>query len=475
MLWEERLPAVRGAAGADVGSGGDGLTVIVPGARADDHRRGANAAMFARLRRNVSWLLGARGASGVLSVAYLAVASRALGATGFGAFALILAYAGSIAGLAQFKSWQAVVRYGAMHLAEDRRDRLERLIGFTAAIDLASALAGAALALVGTLLAAPLFGWTDAQASMAALFGAAILLTTGDTASGMLRLSGRFALLSGTETLASLVRLVGAVAVWAGEGGLGTMLAVWGLAAAAESGFEWILVLAMRDLRIRFGWRHWRRALAENPRIGRFMIDSSLASSLGMVWQQAGTLSVGAAAGPAAAGAFRVAAKLATAITKPAETTMRALYPELAALVASRDPRLLRRVATRTTAIGASLALMLVAAIWIAGPGLLRLVSGRTFVTAQPYLLLLTVATAVDLCAIVLDPLLSAHGMSRAIVVGRIIGGAAYVVMLATFLPLFGPSGAAMAAIVGSVTFQLWLALAARRLFAAPQPQDAEE
>ena len=253
-------------------------------------------AIFARLGRNVSWLRGARGLSGGLSLAYLAIAARALGASGFGTFALILAYAGSIAGLAQFKSWQAVVRYGALHLAAERRDRLADLIGFTATIDVASAVAGALVALGGTVLAAPLFGWSDGQARIAGLFGAIILLTTGDTASGVLRLSGRFALLGMTASSAAIVRLIGAAAVWTTGGGLLAMLAVWALAAIVESGLEWALVIAMPDTAIAIGRRPWRRALSDNPRIGRFMVETSVASTLAALWQQAGTL--GANTGP---------------------------------------------------------------------------------------------------------------------------------------------------------------------------------
>lgn len=428
--------------------------------------------VFGRLGRNVSWLLGARGLSGAFSLAYLAIAARALGSEGFGTFALILAYAGSIAGLAQFKSWQAVVRYGALHRAAQRRDRLADLIGFTATIDVASAIAGALLALAGTLLAAPLFGWNDAQARLAGLFGALILLTTGDTASGVLRLSDRFARLGVTATSAAIVRLIGAALVWATGGGLPAMLVAWGLAAIVESGLEWVFVLMMPNIGIAIGRQSRRRALEDNPRIWRFMIETSLASTLATLWQQAGTLGVGAVGGPALAGGYRIAGKLATALAQPAEAATRALYPELALLIASRDPVLLRRLAARTTAIGLALALVLVAGAAVGGPLLLRLMAGRAFASAEPFLLLLAVASAVDLATIVLEPLLTAHGSSREIVQARIAGGIVYVGALALLIPFVGPAGAAIAAIVGTVVLRLWLAIAARRLLVTPAGQD---
>jgi O-antigen/teichoic acid export membrane protein len=420
-----------------------------------------------RLGRNITWLLGSRGLSGALSVAYLGVASRALGPAGFGAFVLILAYAGAVAGLAQFKSWQAVVRFGALHRGVGRQDRVDRLLGLTGSIDLAAAAAGAVLAVGGAAAAGPAFGWTDGQTRAAGLFAAALLLTTGDTASGAMRLDGRFALLTLSETVASLTRLCGAAAVWSTGGGLASMLVVWALAAAAESGLEWAFVLGGRRARPALGVRNWRLAAAENAGIWRFMLDCSASSSLAMLWQQAGTLAVGASAGDVAAGGFRIAGKLAGALAKPAEAATRALLPQLAAFVAGGDPSPVRRLIVRGSAVGACLGLVLVVAIATVGAGLLRLVAGPAFAGAEPFLLILSAAAAVDLCSVVLEPVLAAHGRTRDVVVARIVGGIAYGALLAVLLPRLGPIGAAVAALAGTVALRVVQTIAVRRLLAS--------
>ena len=193
------------------------------------------------------------------------------------------------------------------------------------------------------------------------------------------------------------------------------------------------------------------------------MVASSLASSLATLWQQAGVLAVGMSGGAAAAGGFRIASKLAGALSKPAETATRAVLPELATLLASGDHALLRRVLARATAIGIGLVLLLVLAAATGGGTLLRLVAGNAFAGAQPFLLLLSVATAVDVGAIVLEPLLAARGLTRAIVVARMAGGVVYLGLLAVLLPSIGPLGAAAASVGGTVTLRSWQALAARR------------
>src|SRR5689334_14930179 len=90
--------------------------------------RSAHGAVFARMARNIGWLLGGRGFSGVVGLVYLAFATRALGPHGFGTFSLILAYGSGIANLIQFRSWQAVIRFGSVHLAARCPDRLKRLL-----------------------------------------------------------------------------------------------------------------------------------------------------------------------------------------------------------------------------------------------------------------------------------------------------------------------------------------------------------
>ena len=45
-----------------------------------------------RLMKNIGWLLTGRGLNAVLSLVYLALATRALGLDGFGHFAIIVAW-----------------------------------------------------------------------------------------------------------------------------------------------------------------------------------------------------------------------------------------------------------------------------------------------------------------------------------------------------------------------------------------------
>ncbi|MEP2551034.1 MAG: hypothetical protein ABJH26_07065, partial [Marinomonas sp.] len=68
---------------------------------------------MSRLFRNIGWLLGGRGFNAVMSLIYLALATRALGLDGFGYFAIIVALGQTVTGIANFQTWQFVGRWGA--------------------------------------------------------------------------------------------------------------------------------------------------------------------------------------------------------------------------------------------------------------------------------------------------------------------------------------------------------------------------
>jgi len=437
---------------------------VAPDAAAAGHATSAHRAVFTRMARNIGWLLGGRGFTGAASLAYLALAARALGPQGFGTFSLILAYGAGIANLIQFRSWQAVIRFGAIHHGAERRDQLHRLFGFTATLDWTSALLGAVVAVFGTALAAPLLGWSSIEARDAALFGAVLLLSTGATPAGILRLGDRFDLLTYTEAIGPLIRLVGALAAWTAGLGINVFLMIWATAAIAQMLVGWAAALIIHRARLTLGRTAFRQTLAENPRLWRFMVQTNLSSSLSAIWQQLGVLAVGAVDGAVSAGAFRIASKLASSFSKPLETMTRVLYPELARLVASNDHATLRRVFLQLTAVSTVMAALVIGLAVFAGPRLLVLFSGHGFEGAYPYLIVLTIAAAIDLAGFGLESIHNAHGRSGRVLGARLIGAVTYVFALALLLPTIGPIGAAFAVVATSLAMRLHMAMSAKRI-----------
>ena len=428
------------------------------GDRCEPQRSGGSA--FARMFKNVGWGLGSRGFNSAASIAYLALAARTLGPESFGGFVLILTYGQMIANLVQFQSWKGVIRYGALHVAAGRQDRLERLFGFTATLDFGSAFAGALIAAVSVPLIAPLFDWTLEQQTSAALFGAVLLLTTGATATGMLRLFNRFDLVAYAEAIGPIVRLGGSIVAWLVGANVKSFLIIWASAAIAQALAQWIAAVFVNRTRIAFGRLHFKQAVEENERVWRFMLQTNVSNSVGMFWMQLGTLAVGAVAGAADAGAFRLAQRLSKGIVRPMRPVTMALYPELSRLVAEDDHAQLRTVVLRLTILAGALAFLVVLVTGIAGREILGLLAGEQFEFAYAFLFLLSIATAIDLAGFALEPLQDAHGRSWIVLRARLVAAAAYIVLLAILLPWLGAQGAAIAAIICSLLIFVQLALA---------------
>lgn len=408
----------------------------------------AGRSVFRRLARNSGWIFASRGFNSIVSVAYVAIAARALGPAGFGAFALILTYAQLLANLVQFQSWKGIVRYGALHMAAKQQDRLERLFGFAATLDFSSAVIGAIIAVAGVPLLAPLFNWSQQDQLVTSVFAAVLLLTTGSTPSGILRLSDRFDLAAYAEAVGPLTRLSGAITVWVTGAGVVGFLAVWVIAAAAQGFAKWVAAVVVNESRLAFGRSNFRMAVAENDRIWRFMLQTNASNSVSLFWMQLGTLSVGAFVGAAEAGAFRLARKLAEGMLRPIEPIAQAVYPELARLVAEDDHTQLRTVVVRITIVAALLALVLVLITGFGGRLILRLFAGEAFEFAYPFLFLLSIATAIELAGFAFEPVQNAHGRSWMILRSKLIAAAGYGLLLLVLLPRFGAHGAAIAAIV---------------------------
>ena len=415
---------------------------------------------LARMSRNIAWGLGSRGFNSVVGIAYLALAARTLGPKSFGEFVLILTYGQMIANFVQFQSWKGVIRYGALHVAADRPDRLERLFGFTATLDFGSAFVGVLIAAIGAPLIAPLFDWSSDQQISAALFGAVLLLSTGATPTGMLRLFDRFDLVAFAEAVGPLIRLVGSVIAWINGAHIGVFLIVWASAATAQALVQWIAAIVLNRSRIAFGPTPFRQAAHENDGIWRFMLQTNVSNSVSTFWMQLGTLAVGASAGAADAGAFRLAQRLAKGIVRPVRPVTVALYPELARLVAEDDHAQLRKMFVRVTTVAAALALVVVLLMGFAGREILGLLAGKKFEFAYPFLFLLSVATAIDLAGFAFEPFQDAHGRAWTVLRARLVAATAYAILLASLVPWLGGKGAAIATIICSALVFVQLAWA---------------
>jgi O-antigen/teichoic acid export membrane protein len=437
---------------------------MIPAARAEPKTilGNINTVLF-RIGRNTGWLLGGKGLGAVLSIVYLAIAARTLGPDRFGQFALVLTYAQAVNNLVQFNSWQTLIRFGAGLAGE--RERFSRLVCFTAMLDAVSAVLGALAAVAGVALCGPFLGWSGAEQHRAALFGLSLIFALRATPTGILRLFDRFDLAMLAESVLPAGRFLGAVLGGLFSGGVITFLVAWALAELLSTLALWLAAaheLARRDLDHRPRGRWLKTMVRENPGIWRFAWFTNATATLALVWRQVGTLAVGIAASPAAAGGYRLAQQIAQALAKPLTSLARAGYPEFAHLVACADPRLVP-LTRRLMFLTGGIAAVLIALTTAFGGPVLTGIAGADYAFARPYLVLLTIAVAAELCAVVLEPLLLALGLAGRALALRAVASGVYLAAISGFMMVFGALGAALGAIAGSFVLLAVMALAVRR------------
>lgn len=412
---------------------------------------------------NVGWLLLARGFQAVLSIAYLAIATRTLGLADFGRFALIIAIGQGIASIVGFQTWQFVVRYGTQAQLGNDEDGVDRIIGFAAALDFAAAVVGSLLALGAIVLLGPLLSLPRDLYGPAIGFCFAMLIAIRSTPTGILRLDQRFRDAALADSVLPSIRAAGALLAWLAWPTVTGFLCAWALAELATSAAYWWT--ALRTRRLALAPSSLRRVMRKDPALWRFILLTNLSSTLTLTSKQFTLIVVGAFGGPAAAGVFRVAAQLAQALAKATQTFSRAAYAEL---VRAFEVGSGRALLVQLTGIAALVAAAMVGVAALLGQPLLHLIASREFSGAYLPVIVLVGAAALDLLGFAFEPALTARGQAGAAFRLRLIATAAQAALLFALLPAFGVIGGAWATFGGSLVAVL---LTGWGVFRGPQPR----
>jgi O-antigen/teichoic acid export membrane protein len=186
--------------------------------------------MLKRIAINFGKVLRGRGIAGVFAVLSTGLMAHALPVEQFGLVILLHTYVKVIKGFLNFRTFEAIVKFGVPMVDEGDEPKLKGLLRSTILIDSGSSLFAALIGVAAVPLAAQLLHW-DAQLTQWAWFYALILITTGvNTSSGILRLYDRFDALGVQYTIQPMVRMVLVTVAWVLDGDMFTFLLAWGIA-----------------------------------------------------------------------------------------------------------------------------------------------------------------------------------------------------------------------------------------------------
>jgi O-antigen/teichoic acid export membrane protein len=403
---------------------------------------------MSRLFKNIGWLLGGRGFNAVMSLVYLALATRALGLDGFGYFAIIVALGQTVTGIANFQTWQFIGRWGA------EEEGPGEATGFAIALDMLSVIAGTILAAILTWTATL---WLPLPEDLLWLtFGYCVvsLLSIRSTPTGLLRLRFKFALATGAEAVQPAIRAAGAVLAWFFMPTVTGFILAWAASEVAVAVALWWV--AARDERIDLSQISLSKIPAKHKDAWRFVWSTNMNGSLTIAGKQVMILAVGAIGGEVFAGGFRVASQLGQALIALAQAVSKAIYPEL--VVAKDNARLIASRMANIALIGGVLAVLV--ALFFGRWGL-ETIAGEEFGIVYWAMVILSIAGAVELIGASLESLLVSAGRAHTAFFVRAGPTVLALLLLQTAMDWNGLKGAAFA-VLGSSSLAVigfWIAI----------------
>lgn len=391
--------------------------------------------MIRRALTNTGWLMGARGINAVLSLVYLALATRELGPERFGLFVIAFTFAQLVVGFASFQTWQSIIRWG------QEEDERRTATGFALALDGVTVIVGTIVAALVLGLAGDWLMLPDKMRLPTFLFTVASLLAIRSTPTGLLRLHDRYARAALADATTSIVRVIGAAVVIFIHPSIQSFLIVWGVAELATAAMYWRLAALTEPI-------HWRRfSLTRLPRerhqagekVWSFVIGTSLTGTLAIASRQLLVLLTGVFGGPVLAGIYRVASQLGEGLLKLAQALLRAVYPELV-----RNPESARALVRKISRLAAITGVLVVALGLVAGDWLIMAIAGPEYLPAYWPMIVLAAAASLELVSASLEALLVARGRAIANFLIRAVPVAAGLIALPWLLERFGAEGAAL-------------------------------
>ena len=418
-------------------------------------RRWLNDTHFRSLLKNTGYLAISKAIAAIAGIAVLAFSGRSLGLETFGILILVASYAQAANGLAKFQTWQLVVRFGGNALARSDSGTFKHAIGFGLGLDLLSGIAGMIAALALLPLLGGWFGIERGYLAAAAAYCLIIPVMAASTPVGVLRALDRFDLLSWQGTMKPILRAVLTGIAFLDGWGFSAFLFIWlGTELVSELAL-WLLCgreMKRRDLIA--GTRPTLRP-RELDRAWAFAIRVNLTYSLESAWGPIARLIVGGLLGPASAAAYRVAASLADSVKKPTDLLAKAYYPEVVRMdFATKHPW---RLMLRGTALAGLIGLIALLVMGLAGRQLVDAIFGPGFESVYPVLLIMMLVPAIGILTFPLPSMLLALDRASAPLIARLVGTAAYFLLIYPLATWYGLSGAAWAFVIGNLLMAVTL------------------
>lgn len=425
---------------------------------------------------SVGLLLSGKAMAGLMSLAYLVMVTRILGAKDYGILILLHGYITLIGGIVAFSGWHGVVRYGNLAFREGDHGRLMRLIRFMTLVEVACGLLAIAVAIALIQFVGPHLHWSAQAMVLAVPYSLAILANLRSTPNGILQIAGRFDLISAHQLINPVIRLAGSLIVLLAGGGLEAIVAIWLAASVAEGVGMWILglreLVRMRIAEPLFGTTG--NAVAENEGLLAFIVTTNVDLTMGELGPKLAPLTVGWMLGPAAAGLFALAQRASVILQQPAAMLGQASFSIINKLLAGGDVERFSRSVWHASGIAFLVAIPITMALAFFANPIILLLGGTTFSGGAPLLTLLACSSALLAGSTTLSSGLIALGRPGRSISANLVGNLGLYPLLPALLLFTGLNGAGWHALIQSIVIVTTLTWFFRRSVKEHTPTRAQ-
>lgn len=377
----------------------------------------------------------------------VAIAARSLGPYSYGIMVLVLTFGRTVERILRFESWQPVIKFAADHEGQDDKARLSQLYLYGLILDVGAALLAGITTICLAAAAGHFFGLSAEHVELVAIYSIALLCNINGMPTAAMRFAGHFRTLAYAQLAANILR-IGFAAICAARGyGLVGFIIAWTIAQVVGQIF--FIALGFRALAIqnipnplRADWRHLRQRF---PGFLAFAWSTNMSTTLRTFTQEADALLVGALAGPAAAGMYHIAKRMAKVAQQAGAQVQAVLYPDMARIWVQRDMATFRSMILQIQWALASLGICAFAAAYLLGDFIIHAVIGNAFAGAYPLLLTQLIAVSLYLHAAPSRAALLAMGEHRVVMRIAIASTLLFFVVAFALIPQIGAMGANIA------------------------------
>ena len=424
-----------------------------------------------RMFKNASVVFGGRTVTGLMGLASISLAARALGVEKLGVFAMIQAYIIIADKLLNFQCWQAIIKFGADFLKQNKKEELKSLAKFCTILDAATAVVGTVLAAVIVYFFGNWKGWQQQTIYAVMLYSLRILFNLQGTPTGLLRLFDKFKLIAAATITAATLKLILSVLGYLYSGNLMTFVIIWLSASIVESLF--VLIAGWWQINRNIGGNFLAAKLgimARDKHLWKFVLSTNLNQSVQLASIEIDTLVIGAMLGTAATGIYKIAKQFTVILAQLVEPVYQAIYPEMSHLAAEKRFTELKHIVAKTAIITGSATLLIWFGFILFGKWILNITAGAEYVQGWSVMIIYMFAYVIWGFSFPLPAGLLAIGKAGKCLLGQLIALAVFLPSIYLLAVNFGLIGATCAQIVFFVVYAVFMLLFFNKYTSALKP-----